>query len=274
MSPRFFRILKRIALGVVGVFIFVYVSLFFLQDLLIFQSVKLPKDHVYQFEGRFNEYFIPVVNPDQTRDTLNALWFNADTLSRGLVIYFHGNRGNLQRWGNYAAPLIKEGYDVLMIDYRGYGKSTGKPGEEAFYRDARQVFDWALPKRTDGKLVLYGRSLGSAVASHLAGEVPNDLLILETPFDELKGVAQPYVESGTWLLPMRYTFSNRKNLEAVHARVVILHGTDDAIVPLSSALRLKPLLQSPEDFIIIPGGGHRNLPSFPQYEETLRRVLP
>jgi len=265
--------MKRISLVSAGLFLLIYVLLFLLQDLLIFQSVKLPRDHAYQFTDRFDEYFIPVVNPDQTTDTLNALWFRTDSVSRGLIIYFHGNRGNLERWGNNAGPLLKYGYEVLMIDYRGYGKSTGKPGEEAFYLDSRQVYDWARARRTDGKLVLYGRSLGSAVASHLAMEVPCDLLILETPFDELRGVAQPYVESGTWLLPMRYTFSNRDHLKKVKAPVVILHGTDDLIVPLSSALRLKPLLRSPDDFVIIPGGGHRNLRSFPQYEQTLRRVL-
>lgn len=274
MGTRFLRIVKRILLALGGFLLLSYVLLFLFQDFLIFQSAKLPRDHRYQFANRFDEFNIPVANADGTLDSLNAVWFKTDTVRRGLVIYFHGNRGNLQRWGHYATPLVRSGYDVLMIDYRGYGKSTGKPGEAAFYRDAKQVFDWARPRQPDGNLVLYGRSLGSAVASHLATEVTYDLLILETPFDELRGVAQPYVESGTWLLPIRYTFSNLENLKALHGRVVILHGTDDLVVPLSSALRLKPWLRSPGDFVIIPGGGHRNLPSFPEYEQTLRRVLP
>lgn len=268
------RLVKWMLFAVCGLILFGYGMLYFFQDYLIFQSVKLEKWHVYQFDTNFQEFYIPVHNPDNTSDTLNAVWFKADSVYRGLIIYFHGNRGNLQRWGNYAPGLIRHGYDVLMVDYRGYGKSTGKPSEENLYRDSRSTYDWAMTHRPEGKIVLYGRSLGSAVASHLAGEVPHDLLILETPFDELRGVINPYFESGARLLPLRHRFSNYENLQSIKSRVVILHGTNDVVVPLESALKLKPLLRSPDDFIIIPGGGHRNLGSFKEYQQAIGHVLP
>lgn len=265
------RLILRLLAIVVGLLLTVWLALYLFQDRLIFQSVTLEHNYSFSFNFNFEEHFIPV--GDQRTDTLNAIWFRPVGESKGLIIYFHGNRGNLQRWGQYAPNLTRHGYDVLMIDYRGYGKSTGKPGEQAFYRDASEVYQWARGRHPEGKLILYGRSLGSAVASHLATEVSCDLLILETPFDELRGVMDPYFESGARLLPLRYQFSNYENLRAVQSRVIILHGTDDRVVPLSSALRLKPLLQSPEDFVIIPKGGHRNLGSFPEYQQAIEKFL-
>lgn len=268
------RFFKRFFLALGSLLLLIYLALYLFQDLLIFQSVALEKSHAYKFSTPFEEYFIPVPNPDQTYDTLNALWFHPDSVPRGLILYFHGNRGNLERWGNYAPELVRHGYDVVMVDYRGYGKSTGKPSEETLYRDADAVYDWVRAHLVQGKLVLYGRSLGSAVASHLAMHVPHDLLILETPFDELRGVMNPYFDSAARLLPLRHEFSNYENLESVKSRVIILHGTEDAVVPLRSAERLKPLLRSADDFIIIPKGTHRNLGTFPEYHQALDRVLP
>lgn len=266
------KFLLRLVAIIAGLFVVLWSALFLFQDKLIFQSVSLERNYVYSFNFNFQEYFIPVGG--QHTDTLNALSFKPKEESKGLIIYFHGNRGNLQRWGQYAPNLTRHGYEVLMIDYRGYGKSTGKPGEQAFYSDARQVYQWARGRHPEGKLILYGRSLGSAVASHLATEVSCDLLILETPFDELRGVMDPYFEFGIQFLPLRYKFSNYENLRDVQSRVLILHGTADKVVPLSSALRLKSQLQSPEDFVIIPKGGHRNLGSFPEYQLALEKFLP
>ena len=267
------RILLRVAYALGALIVVGYAGLYFLQDYLIFQSVPLERTYKFTFAAPFEEHFIPVPNPNGAGDTLSALWFKPDSASKGLVIYFHGNRGNLQRWGQYAADFTVHGYEVLMIDYRGYGKSTGSPTEERLYRDAQAVYNWCTGKGLHGRLILYGRSLGSAVASHLAGHVNHDLLILETPFDELRGTMRPYAGPLAGLLPLRYTFSNAEHLRTAKARVVIFHGTRDTIVPLRSAERLRPLLATPADFIVVPGGGHRNLRSFPQYQERLKPLL-
>lgn len=267
------RILKRVGVFILGLVAIGYVSLFLFQDFIIFQSVPLEKAYRYQFDGQFQEYFIPVSNEDGTRDTLNALYFRADSVAKGLILYFHGNRGNLQRWGRYASDLTRYGYDVVVFDYRGYGKSTGKPGEDVFYADARQVYDWVKNEIGPfGNLVLYGRSLGSAVASNLAIEVKPELLILETPFDEIRGAIPPYWNPLTSLLPLKYVFSNAEHLRLVHSRVVIFHGTNDRIVPLHSAMRLKQWT-APNDFVILEGGTHRNLSSLPGYREKLESLF-
>ncbi len=268
------RFLSRLILILVAFFVLSITAFYFLQDLLIFQTVSLKADYAYTFDQPFEEHFISVPASNAgPAETLNALWFKAPGTSKGLILYFHGNRGNLQRWGTYAVDLTIHGYDVLMIDYRGYGKSTGKPSEPALYADAHAVHKWALAKSSYPRLIIYGRSLGSAVASRLAMEVQPDLLILETPFDELRGVIGSYWQPLASLLPIRSVFSNKDHLRQVRSHKVIFHGTDDRVVPLSSALRLRPLLDSQHDFVIIPKGGHRNLRSFPEFQLQVAALL-
>ena len=240
-----------------------------MQDRLIFQPEDLERNYEYQFDFPYQEYFIPM--PDGVE--LNALYFKTEEPAQGLILYFHGNADNLKRWGNYAGDLLPYGYDVLMIDYRGYGKSTGIPKESDLYADAKAVWTWAKEKIPHSRLVLYGRSLGSAVASKLATTVNPDLLILETPFDELKSLIFPPVKPLFYFFPKRNIFSNKDNLVHVRCEVLILHGTEDWVVPLSSALGLKPFLKRSDEFIIIKDGGHANLNQYPAFHEALKKFL-
>jgi len=250
-------------------YIVMTLSFYFFHDLLVFQSRSLPEEYTFNFQQEFSEYIINT--PDSTR--INALLFKTTQPSKGLIIYFHGNAGNLQRWGNYAVDFTKIGFDVLMTDYRGYGKSTGIPSEKKLYSDALTVLHWAEENIKQQHLIFYGRSLGSAIASQLATVHSPDLLILETPFDELSGAIYPIIRPMLKLLPEQYYFSNKASLTKVTCRKVIFHGTNDWIVPLSSALRLKPVLKEDDKFIIIEGGGHRNLRDFSEFHKALAEAL-
>jgi pimeloyl-ACP methyl ester carboxylesterase len=262
------RILK--STGIVGLIYVVVCFLFWLfQDKFIFQPDKLDQDYTFQFDFQFEEFFIEANDGVQ----LNALLFQATQPSKGLILYFHGNADNLQRWGKYAVDLTAQGYDVLMPEYRGYGKSGGKPGEQAFYDDAEKVLAWAKENLKVERIIFYGRSLGSGVASQLATQHSPDLLILETPFDNLNGVVYPPIKPLLWFLPLHYTFSNDEHLKKVTCRKVIIHGTDDWVVPVSSALRLKPLLKNDDVFVIIEDGGHKDLRKFKEYHAVLKQVL-
>lgn len=265
------RSLRIIGLTLTSLVVAIYAGLYLLQDSIIFQSTSLERSHVFEFDVPFDEHFIPVSNENGSTDSLNALWFHADSLARGTILYFHGNRGNLRRWGQYASKLTRYGYDVLVIDYRGYGKSTGSPSERNLYADADATYQF-VRRRTNGRFVLYGRSLGSAVASYLATATKPDVLILETPFDEIRGVLQPYSQTLAGLLPLKYSLSNADHLRQATCRTIIFHGTNDRIVPLRSAERLREFVAQ-DDFIVIEGGTHRNLSTFPQYEEKLKKVL-
>jgi uncharacterized protein len=256
----------KLAGGVFGAVLLLYIVVvalfYFFQETFIFQGTALPREHVYKFDQKFEEHFIPT----EDGETINALLFQSQNdSSKGLVLYFHGNAGDLQRWGEYAVDFTKLGYDILMMDYRGYGKSTGQPTEKNLYQDSQIVFEWAKNNISYTKLVIVGRSLGSAVATNLAANATPDLLILETPFDELSSVL--------YSMPSRFKFPNNVNLPKVKCRKLIIHGTQDGVVPLSSAEKLKPLLDENDLFVVIKDGNHNNLREFRKYHEVLRDVL-
>jgi len=258
---------------VAGIFLLIYgmiaIGFYLLQDKIIFQPDHLPRDYSFTFNQSYKEYFIPTSDGE----SLNVLLFNTPQPSKGLILYFHGNADNLQRWGEYAVDFTDLGYDVLLLEYRGFGKSTGTPSEVNLYADASTFMQWAQTNVPHSRLIIYGRSLGSAVASHLATEFTPALLILETPFDEIKGVVYPPFRPFLYFLPARHTFSNKQNLLRVKSRKVIIHGTDDWVVPLSSALKLKPLLGPEDKFVIVEEGGHKNLRDYDVYHATLKEVL-
>ncbi len=263
------RKISKVAGIVLLIYIVIAIGFYLLQDKIIFQPDRLPLDYSFTFHQPYREYFIPT----HDGENLNALLFNATQPSKGLILYFHGNADNLQRWGEYAVDFTNLGYDVLMPEYRGFGKSTGTPSEENLYADASLLLRWAQTNVPHSRLIIYGRSLGSAVASHLATEVTPALLILETPFDEIKGVVYPPFRPFLYFLPTRHTFSNKQNLLRVKSRKAIIHGTDDWVVPLSSALKLKPQLGPKDQFVIIEEGGHKNLCDYDLYHATLKEVL-
>ena len=247
--------------GGIVAYLLTYGVVYWFQDELVFQGVPLRPDYQFQFNQPFEEYFIPVTD----RDSIHAILFRTDSTAKGLIVYFHGNADNLQRWGEYAIDFTSIGYDVLMTDYRGYGKSSGVPGEEEFYQDSETVLRWAQENIPHFKLVIYGRSLGTAVACHLATKSRPALVILETPFDELR--------SALYGFPSRYRFYNRDLLPNIATQVVILHGTRDLVVPLNSARKLKPLLKPGDLFVIVEGAGHGKLREFDLYHSTLASVL-
>ncbi|HMP98721.1 MAG TPA: alpha/beta hydrolase [Cyclobacteriaceae bacterium] len=240
----------------------------FFQDKFIFQGAYLKQDHTYVFEYDFTEHFIEV----EPGIKLNALWFKPDSASRGLILYFHGNAGNLDRWAEVAVDFIPRNYELFIIDYRGYGKSNGTPTELNLYHDAERVYDW-VQQRTSAPIIIYGRSLGASIAAYLSSIVQPDLLFLETPFHELRGVLSGLLFNVTRIFPLHYRFSTIDYLAKVKGKVIIFHGTKDFIVPLKSAERLKGVLKSTDEFIVIEGANHDNINIYEIYDEKLTEIL-
>lgn len=241
------------------------------QRIIIFQPSRLSKKYRFQFENRFTEYFIPTYDGH----LLNALHFQSDKPSKGLVLYFHGNANNLKRWGKYAIDFTRKEFDVLMIDYRGFGKSTGSPTETGLYDDAHCTLKWAN-KNLNGqydKLIMYGRSLGSAIATQLATKHTPDLLILETPFDSIRGAMTAVLKPLILPFPLKFNLENTALVPQVKCKIVIIAGTKDRITPLESAQRLIPYLKEEDKFVIIPGGRHRNLRKFGLFHLKLGEAL-
>lgn len=240
------------------------------QERFIFIRFRTTRAYTYKFSGHFEERFLA---PDEDTE-LHALYFKAGQ-PKGVIIYFHGNTGSVRRWGKYAQRFVRLGYDVLLPDPRGYGKSRGSLTEEALHADAALWYDELLKTWQEKDIVILGRSLGSGLATPLAAQRSPRMLILETPFANLYDVAVNYLPFLPYKLLLRYPFRNDKAIKRVGCPVYILHGKFDAVVPYSSALRLYSLTPSNvhREMITFPKGHHSDLPRFPRYQRFLLRVL-
>lgn len=261
---------KRLGIGL-AIYIFAVIAMALFQERLIFLPTQLDADHQFTFERPFEELFI------QTEDgaSLNGLYFPVDN-AKGLILYFHGNSGDLDRWGNVVAYFAQYHYDVLVMDYRNYGKSRGALSEEALYADALLWYNKALELYPEEDIVLYGRSMGTTFASYAAASNQPGQVILEAPFYSLRAVAQQRY----WFFPvkwfLKYHFPSYQYLKEVDRPITIVHGTDDLIVPYKNAVRIKETLpQAQLELVTISGGSHNDLIEFDAYHRTIReRLVP
>jgi uncharacterized protein len=174
----------------------------------------------------------------------------------GLVLYFHGNGGNIQHRLPMAAAFARERLDTLLLDYRGYGRSEGVPWEEGLYLDAEAAFSWGVRRQLT--IVLYGESLGGAVATELAMRRSASAVALQSTFTSLADMADRMVPVvGRRLISQR--FDSTHKIPLIRQPILIIHGTDDELVPQSMGARLYQLVQSQRQFLPLPGVGHNDV---------------
>ncbi|NNK11503.1 MAG: alpha/beta fold hydrolase [Flavobacteriaceae bacterium] len=263
------RNVKKVVLGIIAGILIIISMLYYLQEKLIFLPTKLEDQYRYSFTEPFEEFFIS--RPDGAR--LNALHFKRED-PRGVILYFHGNAGNLDRWGNEVLGLVRRNYDLVIMDYRTYGKSSGRLSEGALLEDAQAFYDYISAIYAPDEIVLYGRSLGTAMASYLSSRNTVSTLILETPFYSLVDVAKERFP----ILPvdrlMKYPFKTHLYLQETNCPIIILQGDEDRVVPISSALKLYRSLEGKHrTFIKFEGGRHNNLSTFEDYQRVLDELL-
>jgi uncharacterized protein len=193
----------------------------------------------------------------ETRDGLRLhAWHIRVAEPRGLVLYLHGNGGNIADRLPMAAAFAGERLDTLLFDYRGYGKSAGVPWEDGLYRDGEAAFSWAV--RRSLPMALYGECLGGAVAVELALRRSASAVILQSTFTSLADMADrvlPVV--GRRLLSQSY--DSERKLPLVRQPVLIIHGTEDRLVPASMAARLYQLASTQREYLPLPGVGHNDV---------------
>lgn len=189
-------------------------------------------------------------------------WYVAPHDENPLTIYFQGNAGGLDLRVDRFRALIAGGIGLLALCYRGYGGSSGRPTEKGLLLDARAAYDFASARVTPNRIVLFGESLGTAVAVALAAECPVGALVLDAPFTsaaDIGAAAYPYVPV-RWLI--RDAFRSDERIARVHAPLLVLHGEQDRIVPIGLGERLFALADEPKQFVRFPSGGHVNLDQY------------
>lgn len=251
-----------------GLYLLMVLVLYFFQEHFIFLPEPLAPDYQYSFGSKFEERNFEMADGAN----INALHFKADS-SKGIIYYHHGNAGNLARWGGIAQYFVQFGYDVLIYDYRGYGKSTGNRSEKALHQDARHIYDELKKEWNEEEIVLYGRSLGSGMACHLAAHNHAKLLILETPFYSLQSMARWRFPILPTRLLVKYEMLNWKRLQEADMPIHIFHGTEDGVVPYWSGQKLYEAAIDKATFTTLEGAQHNNLIDFEGYRDQIGRIL-
>ncbi|MGK0363982.1 MAG: alpha-beta hydrolase superfamily lysophospholipase [Saprospiraceae bacterium] len=239
------------------------------QKQLIFQGKSLPEDYKFSFSLPHEE--INLIAKDGTK--INAIYIKTSERPKGVVLYFHGNADNLQRWANYHTDFTKRGYDFFAIDYRGYGKTKGNPDKVNLYSDAELAYNFVRKRYSSEQIIIYGRSLGTGIATCLATQKNAQRLILETPYNTLRSVmATRFIP--LWMpFALKYPLENVHSLPQVSIPVTIFHGTKDELIAYELAEKLRPVLSEIDTFITIPGGGHKNLTDFSEFQQGLDTFL-
>ena len=244
--------------GVVGFF---YLG----QERLIFSPTTLPASYPFAIPDT-TEISLPVDGA-----TISALHFKQPS-AKGVIFFLHGNGGNLASWLPSTDFYRKNNYDVFMIDYRGYGKSSGSIESEAqLHADVLAAWNSIAPQYEGKKRVIFGRSLGTTLAAKLSTQVRSDWTVLVSPFSSLDGMRQefyPFLPSAL----MRYRFRTDQWLPHANSKVTIVHGDRDEVINYSHAERLRTTVPRAE-LIKIDGGTHYNLHQLPQYVDVLAKGL-
>jgi fermentation-respiration switch protein FrsA (DUF1100 family) len=195
---------------------------------------------------------------------------------RALVVYFHGNGGNLSVWVPILADVYGHGFTVAAIDYRGYGASSGSPTERGLYRDVDAALDWARGLAQPGIPVVYwGRSLGTTMAAYAATKRAPDGLILESGFPSARALTRASPPLAFLGLFSTYRFPTADYAKSVRCPILVMHGDADRVIPFSHGLALYEALSGAKRFVTIPGGDHNDMtPSNPDaYWTAVREFI-
>lgn len=259
-----------IAIGVVGAAVLAYGALlgalWWGQERLIFQPEVLDPATSLALAPDVREAQV-----DVTGARLSVLELRLPA-PKGVVFYLHGNAGNLKSWFTATDFYRDANFDLVMMDYRGYGKSTGRIQSEAqLLEDARTVWAHYAPRYRGQRMVFFGRSLGSGLAASLSAQFQPDLTVLVSPYLSLRALAtQHYAWVPGGLL--RYPLRTDLVIGRIERPILLLHGENDALIPAKHSRALADITPRAK-VVVVPGAGHADVHESVTYRSELRRAL-
>jgi uncharacterized protein len=261
------RRIVQVIVGLTALYFLGGLVLYLIQEKIMFHPKAVARDYAYSFDKPFEELNIPFENKN-----LSILKFGTKVERRGIVLFFHGNMNNAEHYKKYCDFFWRNDYELWMIDYPGFGKTTGKRSEQIMYAQALLMYSLARKEISEDSIVIYGKSIGTGVAAYVAANKTCRRLILETPYYNLRSLAGYYFPIYPAGALMKYSFPLNIYLKNSKAPVTILHGTHDDIVPYQQAKRLKK--ENPGIHLItIDNGEHNNLSDFSLFHSTLDSLL-
>ena len=236
------------------------------QESLLFHPQVLPAEHAFQMGADVQEAWLDVPGA-----RLHALHLR-QAQPRGLVFFLHGNAGSLQDWFVNLDFYRQAGFDLYMLDYRGYGKSTGRIENEAqLHADVLAAWNSVAPRYTGLRRVIIGRSLGTGLAAELGAQVQPDLTVLVSPYFSMQALA---AEHYPWVprRVLRYPLRTDQKLPLLRGAVMLVHGSEDGLIEPTHSQRLLALRPGTA-LRIIEGAAHNNLQRWPAYGQALAAAL-
>jgi len=266
----------RMVFWLIGVIVFVFLSmsiyLYFYQKNMVFYPMKdlavTPADMNIEYEDAY------IRTDDDV--TIHAWYIPADSSGSQAVLFCHGNAGNISHRLETIEFLHRLGLSVLIFDYHGYGLSSGEPSEQGVYGDARSCYDWLATEKgyAAENIILFGRSLGGAVAIDLASRVPCRALVVESSFTSAADMARrifPFLPTG---LILRYRFDSMSKIDKVNCPVLITHSPDDDLIPFYMGEKLFERAGQPKQFLEISGGhNERDYMNAAEYKKAFESLI-
>jgi fermentation-respiration switch protein FrsA (DUF1100 family) len=263
-------LLKIFAYLIIILCVLLVIAFYFLQTRLIFHPGKLMKDYRFNLGALGEEVFLNTNDGER----IHGLYFHG--AKPDVIVYFHGNAGDLSGWKFVAEDFTGLGYNFFIIDYRGYGKSSGKISEDGFYNDAAAAYSFLIKEKgyAPNNIIIYGRSIGTGVAVELARTQACKGLVLESPYSSLPTLANEKIPFFFPSLYLKYSFDNLRKIERVKCPVIFIHGSIDELIPSAHTERLFKKFTGKKTKILIPKGSHNDLNAFEEYNHFLNSVLP
>jgi fermentation-respiration switch protein FrsA (DUF1100 family) len=254
----------------IAIYISCGLALYFFQEKFLFHPEPLAAEYTFQFKQPFTEIYLPV---DNERNLSIVQFTVPDSVRKGIVLYFHGNKANIERYADNSKLFTDNSYEVWMIDYPGFGKTTGERTERVLYSDALLMYNMAKARIHSDSIIIYGKSMGTGIAAQLASVRESKRLILETPYYSIDALAArfAFMYPVSWM--MNFHLPTFKYIQLVKKPVTIFHGTDDNTIPYRHAKRLMKVAPQGAELVTIENGGHNDLPASALFRQKLDSLL-
>ena len=265
----------KFILAIALFYIAAMIAIYFVQAVFIY-APQMPSRELEATPANISLVYEDLNLITADNENIHAWYIPAKEKTRKTLLFLHGNAGNISHRLETIKIYHQFGLNVFIFDYRGFGKSTGKPSEDGIYIDAKTAWQYLIEEKnlSAKDIIIAGRSLGGGVATELAKDVHPALLILESTFTsmtEVSGIHYPFMPTG---LIVKHRYETISKLADIHCPVVFIHSKQDEVIPFEQSLRNFAAANEPKQFIEIHGGhGSGFLFSKPTYIGGLQKAF-
>jgi len=242
------------------------------QQLFFFQPKRIPVSQALSLPVKIK--FKTAHIPFDANTVLDVVKFEPERdTALGVVLFFHGNRFNVEHYSTYAPYFLRNGYACWMVDYPGYGRSSGEMSIDLLQQTGEQLYKMAAAVYKPDQIIVYGKSLGTGIATYVASKKVCGGMILETPYYSLSTLAGNYLFFLPVNLLAKYNIASNEQLKRSEEPVLIFHGTSDELIPVDNMARLLQYTKTSDKLYMVEGATHNTIPEFSLYHHALDSML-